>query len=108
MTHWLTGCIASLLNVLGGGIADAEIKAPSADYPELSKVLSLKPRVGQSSFARFVLSTRNSALVPVSCRFIRLCLFQILFKRKRDVCNNSECDVYLWCDDLRFALIYPG
>ena len=48
------------------GTADAEIKVPSVETPELTNVLPVKPAVGQNIAAHVLLTARNFFLVLIS------------------------------------------
>ena len=89
------------------GTADAEIKVPSPEKPELSQVLSFKAR-SRSEYSRACFAGCHefffsNMYLPGSFNFVSPKLFT-----HNVTCDfNSVSDVYLWFEELCFALICP-
>ena len=85
--------------------ADAEIKVPSAEDPELSKVLSFTPGLGQKIVLRASPTARNYAFLIFAFSFHSTSFFSFKLSSAHDVCgmySNSESD-FILC----FNCVFP-
>lgn len=77
------------------GTVNVEIKVPSAEPPELSKVLSSKCGVGQNVPLRVSPTACNSLFLISALRVHSSTFSQILFQHKTTCDTESETDFYL-------------
>ena len=88
---------------------DAEILDSLCREPAVSKVVSLKPGVGQNIALLVSPAGSHSACRISPLLFIQFDFFlSVSFRHKLTYGMNSESDIYLWFDDVWFGDAWFG